>query len=164
LGKNRPLVRKPDSQSSNLQSYKTIKRKSQEKIAADPAPPKYPRSSHEIKPETSSLENSVLGKGEEGVKFKKKALTREEIIEIKDYMQGLEKEESEVNSVAGTEKPILNNDIEPPLLKELNKKSKTQYFHIEEFQRHAHIDAPENEVWHLLQRVCLNQNEILSFL
>lgn len=151
MAKNRPIVRKPDSQNSGLSSYKTIKRKSQEKgNHFDATPPKYPRSSQEIKQSVPSeeafLRTSSKEEKEDIVKFKKKPLTKEEIIEIKYYVEGLDKAESEVNSVAGTERPTVNRDIEAPLPKELTKKSKTQYFHIEEFQRYPPLDGAESEV------------------
>ena len=46
IGKSKPLVRKPDNQSSNLESFKTIRRKSQEKQIKNnmDAPPRYPKS------------------------------------------------------------------------------------------------------------------------
>jgi energy-converting hydrogenase Eha subunit F len=50
-------------------------------------PPLYPRPAPESK---ADLEPPLEGNAEgDPVKFKKKALTKEEIIEIKDYVRGL---------------------------------------------------------------------------
>lgn len=53
-------------------------------------------------------------------------------------MADLEREGSEVGSVAATEKALPFTDIGSSM-KEMNKKSKTQYFHIEDFQKHQPV-------------------------
>jgi hypothetical protein len=75
VGKSRPLSRKPDSRASGLQSYQALKRQSQEHKAGL-TPPKSPRVDTE------------------GGKFKKKALSKQEIVEIRDYVRQLETEDN----------------------------------------------------------------------
>jgi hypothetical protein len=73
VGSSRPLSRKPDSRAKGLQSYHALKRQSQQHPLT---PPKSPR-----------------GRPEEP-KFKKKALSKQEIVEIRDYVRQLQEEDS----------------------------------------------------------------------
>ena len=47
--------------------------------------------------------------------------------------------------MAATEKALPFTDVGSSM-KEMNKKSKTQYFHIEDFQKHQPIENGESEV------------------
>lgn len=59
-------------------------------------------------------------------------------------MAEFERDSSEIGSVAATEKALPFTDVGSSM-KEMNKKSKTQYFHIEDFQKHQPIENGESE-------------------